>query len=143
MNNKALIIGIFLIAIGSFFLGSFSYQSMKYPLTIKTIPTTNLQPSGPNKINEHITTQTVTQTKEIPPSYIEIPNKGWVTIGSRYFSYDWKGPMMGMHEVHYCGIGMTWDGFSVNVGLTINVIGWGEYKITDMNEGYICLTLIP
>jgi hypothetical protein len=95
----------------------------------------------PNKINTETVTQTITQIKEIPPKWIEIPNKSWVTIGDHYFSYDWKGPMMGEHEVHYCGTGMTWDGFSVGIGTTIYVADWGTYKITDMNEAYVCLTL--
>jgi len=92
------------------------------------------------QISKTIVTQTITQIKEISPSYLEIPSGGWVSLGTKYFSYDWKGHMMGMHELHYCDTGMIWDGFSVEIGLIINVIGWGKYKITEMNEVYIVLT---
>ena len=94
------------------------------------------------QIYKTIVTQTITQIKEISPSYLEIPSGGWVSLGTKYFSYDWKGHMMGMHELHYCDTGMIWDGFSVEIGLIINVIGWGKYKITEMNEAYIVLTYI-
>ena len=122
MDNKAIIIGIVLIAIGSFFLGVNTF-----PQTIHTTTTVYKQ-------------TTITATS-MTPEYIEIPDKSWVTIGDHYFSYAWVGSWMSKHEVHYCGTGMTWDGFSVGIGTTIYVADWGTYKITDMNEAYVCLTL--
>jgi hypothetical protein len=133
MDNKAIIVGILLIAIGSFFFGVIDSPRIIY-----------------------------TTTTNMPPKWIEIPSKSWVTIGDHYFSYTWEGymycygsPVVGANdsrttgghfydvgEVHYCGTGMTWDGFSVVVGTTIDVADWGIYKITDMNEGYVCLTLV-